>query len=68
MVAYFDELPYMNQTGFRFSSRERIRQSLTTLDHEDKYMPVGAKLLDYPYSANSAHKPLSPLSLRREGS
>jgi hypothetical protein len=37
-------LPRQQWEHFRTATREGIRQSLTTLDHEDKYLPQGATL------------------------
>ncbi len=38
----------MKVLNFRTKTREAIRASLATLDHENKYMPVGAKIPDKP--------------------
>ncbi len=48
LLVYFPDLPAMKVLGVRTKTREGIRASLTTLDHENKYMPVGSKLFDTP--------------------
>jgi len=48
LVIYLPDLPAMKAMNFTTRTREAIRSSLTTLDHENKYMPAGAKLFDKP--------------------
>ena len=43
---YFPTIPTQTAVAFENKTRDGIRSSLTTLDHEDKYIPLGAKRFD----------------------
>jgi hypothetical protein len=45
---YLARIPDQQLRGLPTRTREGIRASMTTLDHEDKYMPVGAKAFEEP--------------------
>jgi len=48
LFVYFPDLPDLRLRRSRTETRDGIRASLTTLDHENKYMPRGAKLFEEP--------------------
>ncbi len=48
VLIYFPQIPPQTVRGLQSRTREGIRESLTTLDHEDKYMPLGAKAFEKP--------------------
>ncbi len=48
VVTYYPSFPSTKGIGFKNASREGIRRSMTTLDHESKYMPVKAKTFETP--------------------
>jgi len=48
VAVYLKHLPPQEATRFPTRDREGIRSSMTTLDHENKYLPVGAKIFDKP--------------------
>jgi hypothetical protein len=48
LFVYYRNIPLQEARDFSTQDRESLRLSLKTLDHEDKYMPVGAKLFDTP--------------------
>ena len=45
---YFPQIPPQRVCGLSTRTREGIRASMTTLDHENKYMPAGAKTFQEP--------------------
>jgi len=48
VLIYLPQMPSQTVRGLQTRTREGIRESLTTLDHEDKYMPASAKVFDRP--------------------
>jgi hypothetical protein len=48
VLVYFRHIPSQEPRFLPTRTREGIRESLTTLDHENKYMPTGAELLSKP--------------------
>jgi len=46
VITYYPNLPSTKGVRYKTDSREQIQRSMTTLDHENKYMPVNAKTFE----------------------
>ncbi len=48
VLIYLPQIPPQTMRGLQTRTREGIRESLTSLDHENKYMPISSKTFEKP--------------------
>ncbi len=64
---YLPGIKLQSSSGFPAVTLERIRRSLTTLDHENKYMPAGSRLPDQLAPKTLLEAPGCEIELSKEG-